>query len=126
MHSRCYLFIHTDGKRKSVYFGGTRTGSSAPGTGANTYFWVERGQWVKNGPVIDWSPGQPNNGGKGEACMEFQKDFNYLWNDYPCAEREQSSGPIGTVCESMSIPTKPSTTTTTRPPPPPPPKTTTR
>ncbi|XP_067653609.1 perlucin-like [Haliotis asinina] len=41
-----------------------------------------------------WAPGQPDNAGSNEHCLEIRRDFgNYLWNDFVC------QSPSNFICE---------------------------
>ncbi|XP_046339589.2 perlucin-like [Haliotis rufescens] len=47
------------------------------------------GRWLWEGQrrmgYTHWSPGQPDNNGGTEHCLEIRRDFgNYLWNDFVC------------------------------------------
>ncbi|XP_067653838.1 perlucin-like [Haliotis asinina] len=56
------------------------------------------GRWLWEGQrrmkFTAWSPGQPDNGGSNEHCLEMRKNYgNYLLNDYIC----QNTGNF--ICE---------------------------
>ncbi|VDI63762.1 Hypothetical predicted protein [Mytilus galloprovincialis] len=42
-----------------------------------------------------FNPGQPDNGGNVEGCLEVRSVFGYKWNDFPCSSTNSY------VCESQ-------------------------
>lgn len=55
--------------------------------------------WVKSGlniEFLDWGPGQPDDYGHDEECLELRKySGNYKFNDLKCSDRN------GFICESV-------------------------
>lgn len=43
----------------------------------------------------NWSPGQPDNAGNNEDCVEIRGLFNYKWNDHVCSLKKYF------ICESI-------------------------
>nr|CBK19534.1 perlucin B protein precursor [Haliotis laevigata] len=59
--------------------------------------WLWEGQRRMN--YTNWNPGQPDNAGGIEHCLELRRDLgNYLWNDYQCQK------PSHFICEKERIP----------------------
>ncbi|XP_046574075.1 perlucin-like [Haliotis rubra] len=67
--------------------------ASSHGRAANYYLGATdlntEGTWLWEGqqPMIysHWSPGQPDNGGGLEHCLDIKRRYeNYLWNDENC------------------------------------------
>lgn len=44
-----------------------------------------------------FNPGQPDNGGNVEGCLELRSVFGYKWNDFPCSSTNSY------VCESQQV-----------------------
>ncbi|BFZ21758.1 hypothetical protein BsWGS_24796 [Bradybaena similaris] len=44
--------------------------------------WFSNDGWI--GPFRNWAPGQPDNAGGIEHCLEIRPAFDYKWNDYMC------------------------------------------
>ncbi|XP_071137577.1 perlucin-like protein [Mytilus edulis] len=42
-----------------------------------------------------FNPGQPDNGGNVEGCLELRSELGYKWNDFPCSSTNSY------VCESQ-------------------------
>lgn len=54
-------------------------------------------RWIvdfSNVTFTDWNPGQPDNAGGHEDCLEIEKTYNYKWNDVVCGTTN------GYICES--------------------------
>lgn len=44
-----------------------------------------------------FNPGQPDNGGNVEGCLELRSELGYKWNDFPCSSTNSY------VCESQQV-----------------------
>ncbi|XP_062575880.1 perlucin-like [Saccostrea cucullata] len=49
--------------------------------------WVWTGNVEAFGTYKNWSPGEPNNAGSNEHCLEMDMNGNYQWNDNNCQNR---------------------------------------
>ena len=52
------------------------------------FVWVNG--WIVTNDVMHWGPGQPDNGGNNEDCVEIfstYADRKILANDRPCSQR---------------------------------------
>ncbi|XP_046547951.1 perlucin-like isoform X2 [Haliotis rubra] len=56
--------------------------------------WLWEGQRRMN--YTNWSPGQPDNAGGNENCLEIRLNFGN-WNDYQCQK------PLNFICEKEHI-----------------------
>ncbi|XP_041356524.1 perlucin-like [Gigantopelta aegis] len=57
-------------------------------------------QWMSKGSPKDlnytnWYPGQPDNAGGVEHCIEVRKEFGFRWNDWQCFHH------AGFICEQF-------------------------
>jgi len=61
------------------------------------YRWIDGTPF--NNAAADWYPGEPNNSGGNEDCLEIMSDsFNYKWNDNVCTALGK-----GFICEAFTV-----------------------